>query len=167
MSYLEEAGASDLTLNMIIDGQVGSEAIAEIAQANLAEIGIDLEIDLVDSGQYRDAAQAGNHQLFYISYSNTADPSWATVWFTCEQVGDWNYHHWCNEEYQQLHDDALAETDPELRHDMYVRMQEIMDEDAISAWVMYRTNQYAHTADLEMTLVPERYGKYLAYDFRR
>lgn len=167
MSYLEEAGVGDLTLSMLIDGQVGSQEIAEIAQANLAEIGIDLEIDLVDSGQYRDAAQAGNHQLFYISYSNTADPSWATVWFTCEQVGDWNYHHWCNEEYQQLHDDALAETDPDVRHDMYVRMQEIMDEDAISAWVMYRTNLYAHTADLEMTLVPERYGKYLAYDFRR
>jgi len=167
MSYLEEAGASDLTLNMIIDGQVGSEAIAEIAQANLAEIGIDLEIELLDSGQYRESAQAGNHQLFYISFSNTADPSWATVWFSCEQVGDWNYNHWCNEEYQQLHEDALAETDPDTRHEMYVRMQELMDEDAVASWVMYRTNLYAYNSDMEITLVPERYGKYLAYDFRR
>lgn len=167
LSYLEEAGVGDLTLSIIIDGQVGSEEIAEIAQANLAEIGITLEIEQLDSGQYREAAQVGNHQLFYISFSNTADPSWATVWFGCEQVGDWNYNHWCNEEYQQLHEDALTETDQDLRHDMYVRMQEIMDEDAVSAWVMYRTNLYAHASDLEISLVPERYGKYLAYDFRR
>ena len=66
-----------------------------------------------------------------------------------------------------MHEDALTETDQDLRHDMYVRMQEIMDEDAVSAWVMYRTNLYAHASDLEISLVPERYGKYLAYDFRR
>lgn len=167
-AYLEEAGYEDgLTLSMIIDEQAGSQEIAAIAQANLAEIGITLEIDLLDAGEYREVARDANQQLFYISFSNTADPSWATVWFNCEQVGDWNYQHWCNEEFQQLHEDALVETDQDVRHDMYVRMQEIMDEDAIAAWVMYRTNLYTYGSDLQISLVPERYGKYLAYDFRR
>jgi peptide/nickel transport system substrate-binding protein len=166
-AHLDEAGVDELTLSMIIDGQVGSREIAEIAQANLAEIGITLEIDLLDGGEYREIARDANQQLFYISFSNTADPSWATVWFNCDQVGDWNYQHWCNEEFQQLHEDALVETDPDERHDMYVRMQEIMDEDAIAAWVMYRTNLYTYRSDMEISLVPERYGKYLAYDFRR
>ncbi len=167
-AYLEEAGYEDgLELTMIIDDQTGSQEIAEIAQANLAEIGIDLQIDLLDGGEYREVARDAQQQLFYISFSNTADPSWATVWFGCEQVGDWNYQHWCNEEFQELHEAALVETDPDERHDMYVRMQEIMDEDAIAAWVMYRTNLYTHPSELEISLVPERYGKYLAYDFRR
>jgi peptide/nickel transport system substrate-binding protein len=167
-AYLEEAGYDEgLSLTMIIDDQTGSQEIAEIAQANLAEIGIDLQIDLLDGGEYREVARDAQQQLFYISFSNTADPSWATVWFNCDQVGDWNYQHWCNDEFQELHEDALVETDPDVRHDMYVRMQEIMDEDAIAAWVMYRTNLYTYRSDMEISLVPERYGKYLAYDFRR
>lgn len=167
-AYLEEAGYEDgLSLTMIIDEQTGSQEIAVIAQSNLAEIGIDLQIDLLDDGKYREVARDAQQQLFYISFSNTADPSWATVWFSCEQVGDWNYQHWCNEEFQELHEAALLETDPDERHDMYVRMQEIMDEDAIAAWVMYRTNLYTYGSEMEISLVPERYGKYLAYDFRR
>ncbi len=166
-AYLDDAGVDDLTLSMIIDDQTGARAIAEIAQANLAEIGITLDIDLLDGGEYREVARDAQQQLFYISFSNTADPSWATVWFSCEQVGDWNYMHWCNEDFQELHEAALTETDPDVRHDMYVEMQEIMDEDAVAAWVMYRTNLYTYSPDLQPSLVPERYGKYLAADFRR
>ncbi len=166
-AHLDEAGVDELDLTIIIDEQVGSREIAEIAQANLAEIGINLQIDLLDGGEYREIARDAQQQLFYISFSNTADPSWATVWFSCEQVGDWNYQHWCNEEFQELHEAALVETDPDERHDMYIRMQEIMDEDAIAAWVMYRTNLYTYPADMQISLVPERYGKYLAYNFLR
>ena len=166
-AHLEEAGVDELTLSMIIDDQTGARAIAEIAQANLAEIGITLEIDLLDGGEYREVARDAQQQLFYISFSNTADPSWATVWFSCDQVGDWNYMHWCNDEFQALHEAALTETDPEARHEMYVEMQQIMDEDAVAAWVMYRTNLYTYPSDLQPAFVPERYGKYLAADFRR
>jgi peptide/nickel transport system substrate-binding protein len=166
-AHLEDAAVDELDLTMIIDDQVGSRAIAEIAQANLAAAGINLQIDLLDGGEYREIARDALHQLFYISFSNTADPSWATVWFSCDQVGDWNYMHWCNEEFQELHEAALVETDPQARHDMYVEMQRIMDEDAVAAWVMYRTNLYTFPPDLQPSLVPERYGKYLAMDFRR
>lgn len=166
-AHLADAGVDELTLSMIIDDQVGARAIAEIAQANLAEIGITLEIDLLDGGEYREVARDAQHQLFYISFSNTADPSWATVWFSCDQVGDWNYMHWCNEDFQALHEAALVETDVDRRHEMYVEMQQIMDEDAIAAWVMYRTNLYTYPTDLQPSLTPERYGKYLPMDFRR
>ena len=167
-AHLDEADVeTPLTLTMSIDGQEGSQEAAEIAQAGLAEIGIDLEIDLLDGGEFRDLARDAQIQLFFMSFSNTADPSWATVWFSCDQVGDWNYMHWCNEDFQELHEAALTETDQDARHDMYVEMQQIMDEDAIAQWVMYRTNLYAYPTDLEPSLVPERYGKYLPWDFRR
>jgi peptide/nickel transport system substrate-binding protein len=166
-AYLDEAGVDELDLTMIIDDQVGARAIAEIAQANLAEIGINLQIDLLDGGEYREIARDALNQVFYISFSNTADPSWATVWFSCDQVGDWNYMHWCNEEFQALHEAALVETDVDARDEMYVEMQRIMDEDAVAAWVMYRTNLYTYPADLQPSLTPERYGKYLPMDFRR
>ena len=167
-AYLDQADVEPPEqLTFTIDDQTGAQEAAEIAQAGLAEIGIDVEIDLLDTGEFREVARDQQIQLFFMSFSNTADPSWATVWFSCDQVGDWNYMHWCNEDYQELHEAALTETDPDTRHDMYVEMQQIMDEDAVAQWVMYRTNFYTYPTDLEPSLVPERYGKYLAWDFRR
>lgn len=167
-AYLAEAGVdgSDLALTMTINEQAGSRAIAEITQANLAQLGIDVQIDLVDDSEFLDAGSDGTLQLFYQSFSNNADPSWATVWFSCDQVGDWNWMQWCDEEFQELHEAALVESGQDVRHDHYVEMQQIMDEDAVAAWVMYRTNLYAYANDLEPSLAPAR-ALFNAWDFRR
>jgi peptide/nickel transport system substrate-binding protein len=163
---LDDAGYGELDLRMSFQEEPGSQTAAEIVQANLAEIGINVEVDLQDSGRFREEVRDAEHQLIYISFSNNADPSWATVWFTCAQVGDWNYMTWCNDEFDELHEAALVEQDPEARHDMYVRMQEIMDEDAVANWVMYRTHYYTYPASVEPAFVPARYGKYVPWDFR-
>ena len=152
---------------MTIAEQPGSRTVSEIVQANLAEIGITVDIELVDGSEMQENARDGTIQLFYYSFSNSADPSWATVWFTCDQVGDWNFMNWCDEDFDALHEAALVEQDAGARDDMYIEMQQIMDEEAVAAWVMYRTNFYTHTEDLEISLIPARYGKYAAWDFRR
>lgn len=167
-AHLDEAGVdgSEIPLTMTINEQAGSRAIAEITQANLGQLGIDVQIDLVDDSEFLDAGSEGTLQLFYQSFSNNADPSWATVWFSCDQVGDWNWMQWCNEDFQELHEAALTEQDQDVRHDQYVEMQEIMDEDAVAAWVMYRTNLYAYDAGLEPSFAPAR-ALFNAWDFRR
>ncbi len=167
LAHLDAAGVEDLSLTMTIDEQSGSRTIAEVVQANLAEIGIDVEIELIDGTEMLERARDGSIQLFYYSFSNSADPSWATVWFTCDQVGDWNIMSWCNEEFDALHRAALIEQDPATRTDMYIEMQQLMDEDAVAAWLLYRTNFYTHTPDLQISVIPARYGKYAAWDFRR
>jgi peptide/nickel transport system substrate-binding protein len=164
--YLEAAGIEEgeVTLNWV--NYAEWQSIAEIAQANLAEIGIGLEIDILEYSAYRERVEPGNHQLFGGRYTNQADPSWATVWFTCEQVGQWNDMRWCNDEFDELHAAALIETDPEERHAMYVRMQELMDEDAVATWINYTTDIYAFTSDIELAPLPERPAKILVSDIR-
>jgi peptide/nickel transport system substrate-binding protein len=161
---LEQAGVDELSLEMSIVEEPGSRVIAEIVQANLAEIGIDVSIRLRERAEMREQLDA--LQLFYQSFSNQADPSWATVWFTSDQIDAWNFMSWSNEEYDELHEQALREVDEDTRHDVYVRMQEIMDEEAVAAWVMYRTHHYAHAPGLEPSLVTARYGKYRPWDIR-
>lgn len=163
-ALLDEAGVSDLTLEMSIVEEPGAQTIAQIVQQNLADLGITVNINLRERAEMRENLE--NLQLFYFSFSNSADPSWATVWFTSDQIGEWNFMSWSNEEFDQLHEEALTELDEDERHDMYVRMQEIMDDEAVAAWVMYRTHHYAHSPDLEPSLFTPRYGKYLAWDFR-
>jgi peptide/nickel transport system substrate-binding protein len=158
---LGEAGVKGLQLEMSIAEEPGSRVIAEVVQANLADIGIDVSIRVRAEGELKE--QVKSLEMFYTSFSNQADPSWATVWFTGDQVGTWNFMSWANAEFDSLHDAALAEVDPDKRSDMYVRMQQIMEEEAVAAWVMYRTQNYAGATGLEPSLVTPRYGKYRAW----
>ena len=106
----------------------------QIIQANLAEIGIDLQINVHDSGTFwtlgseSDGESWKNIQLLYQRYSMSPDPSWATAWFVCDQVGVWNWERVCNEEFDDLHNQALVELDSAKRDGMYQRMQDLMEE---------------------------------------
>lgn len=163
-AILDEAGVENLSLEFSVIEEPGSRIIAEIAQANLAEVGIDVSIRVRESAELLE--QVDQLQMFYVSLSNSADPSWATYWFTTAEVGAWNFGSWSNEEFDRLHDEAINERDQDRRHDMYVQMQQLMDEDAMARWVMYRTHHYAHAVDLQPSMLTARYGKYRAWDHR-
>ena len=164
-AILDDAGYDDLQLEMSIVDEPGARTIAEITQANLAEIGIDVEIVERERDEMR-GEDMRRLQLFYYSFSNQADPSWATVWFTSDQIDEWNTMSWSNEEYDELHQQALVEVDEAERDQMYVRMQEIMDEDVVAVWVKYRTRNYAYQVGLEPSLVTEHFGKYRPWAIR-
>lgn len=160
---LSEAGVENLELEFGIRGDAGSEEIAQIAQENLAAIGVQLDIQMYPGDQLHQ--QVEQLQMFYQSFSNQADPSWATVWFTSDQVGDWNFMSWSNDEFDALHSEALNEPDPDLRDEMYIKMQQLMEDDAVAQWVMYRSLQYAHRKELAPALVTQRMGKFRASAF--
>ena len=69
-----------------------------------------------------------NLQLVLSRFSMQPDPSWATVWFTPEQVGVWNWERFDNAEYKALHEEGLVENDPAKRDVIYKKMQSLMDE---------------------------------------
>ena len=160
---LREAGVSGLSLEMAIGEEPGAKQIAEIVQQNLRKIGVTVSIKTYPGDQMHEEVKS--LQMCYMSFSNQADPSWATVWFTSDQVGDWNFMSWSNEEFDKMHADALEELDPASRNDIYIRMQKLMDEEAVAAWVMYRTNHYAHSPNLKLSLITQRLAKYRAWAF--
>lgn len=161
---LRDAGAEGLSLQFDISEESGAKQIAEIVQQNLDKIGVKVSIKTNPGDQMHQ--QVEKLQMFYFSFSNQADPSWATVWFTSDQIGDWNFMSWSNKEFDELHADALVELDPDKRSAQYVEMQKLMDEDAIAAWVMYRTKHYAHVPSLKPSLITQRFGKYRAWTFK-
>lgn len=160
---LQAAGVSGLELEMGIGDEPGAKQIAEIAQQNLKQIGVQLSIKNYPGDQMHEEVK--KLQMFYISFSNQADPSWATVWFTSDQVGDWNFMSWSNKQFDRMHEDALVELDPARRNELYIKMQKLMDEQALAAWVMYRTNHYAHPKNLNLSLITQRFAKYRAWAF--
>jgi peptide/nickel transport system substrate-binding protein len=139
-SFLQVANADGLQLEMSVsEGEPGASTVAEIVQANLQEVGIDVKVLVQDGGVFNQATKEANakKQLFYTGFTTHPDPSWSTTWFTCDQVGTWNWMGWCNEEYTRLDKQAKRETDEAKRTEMYIRMQQLMDRDAVAVWVAW------------------------------
>jgi peptide/nickel transport system substrate-binding protein len=107
---------------------------AQAIQAQLAEIGIKVTIQQHDSGTFWSLGdqKAGNSwkniQLILDRFSMEPDPSWATAWFTPEQIGVWNWERWNSPEFGELHKKGLVELDPAKRDVMYKKMQDLMEE---------------------------------------
>lgn len=131
---LEEAGVSGLTLTIDVGLETENLTIGQIVQASLAEAGINVVINQRDSatfwtlGDESTGDQWKDVQLILNRFSMDPDPSYATEWFTCEQVGVWNWERFCNEEFDQLHAAAKVEKDVAKRAEMYVKAQELMED---------------------------------------
>lgn len=165
--YLAEAGAEGRKITMTAtEAYPGSQTVAEVVQQNLNEVGFDCEVIVQDDGVFNQTTPEANaeKQLFYAGFSSNPDPAWSTEWFTCDQVDVWNFMSWCNEEYSEMHQEALRETDRGRRQQMYVDMQEKMDEDAVAVWITWPTEQFGTRRGIRPSYRPD--GRFVPWDFR-
>jgi len=145
-ALLEESGHGDgleLTLSCLNDSV--SAAVAQIVQAQLSEVGITIDIRSYDPGVYWNLGLESegddwkNLDLTLMAYGGGIDPSENLVWFTPDQVGVWNWERWSNAEFGELYDKALIELDNEKRDQMYLRMQDLMEESAAYVFLTHGT----------------------------
>jgi peptide/nickel transport system substrate-binding protein len=126
------ADGLDLTLTTLNDTL--SVTVCQIIQANLAEVGVNVEIHPYDPGVYWNLGLESegddwqNLELTLMAYGGGIDPSENLIWFTPDQVGVWNWERWNNAEFGELYDKANVELDADKRNAMYQRMQDLMEE---------------------------------------
>ncbi|MDQ2067637.1 ABC transporter substrate-binding protein [Xinfangfangia sp. CPCC 101601] len=130
---LAAEGAEGITVTLDILNKTERLTAAQVIQANLADVGINCEIRQHDSGTFWNlgGAEADPNfplQLYLSRFSMYPDPSWATAWFTTEQIGQWNWEHFSSEEFDELNKAGQLELDEAKRDEMYKRMQDIMEE---------------------------------------
>ncbi len=156
--FLAEAGLDSLDLRLDLQDTTEDRIWSEIIQQNLAEVGINVELNPMDSSTYWTTTfgeqAAENNELSIGGYSMQNDPAWATMWFTCDQVGVWNAFSWCDEEYDALHREAMVTLDPEERHELYVEMQKIWDEAAHSLFVTHGVRVYGYNPEISPATTP-------------
>jgi peptide/nickel transport system substrate-binding protein len=161
--YLADAGLDSLDVTLALIDREDSRAVAEIVQAQLAEVGINVEILVQDSGTYWDAGfgEAGlaDRQLTLFDWSTTnPDPYWQTVWFTCDQVLQWNWMYWCSEEFDDLNKQATIELDPEKRAELYIQIQQLWDEAAHTVWTVHPSANFAVRKGIVPALAPNGFA---------
>jgi peptide/nickel transport system substrate-binding protein len=156
---------SSLELTLTFTNDPGADTVAEIVQANLAEIGINVKLDKVEGAAFYELGrQLRERELTYAGYITQPDPSWSTVWFICDQFDQWNWIYWCSEEFDRIHFAALQEPDQAKRQEMYLQMQQIWDEAANMVWVAWPTRHFAFKKGLKPALTP--HGRVLPHAFR-
>ncbi|MDC7124622.1 MAG: ABC transporter substrate-binding protein [Spirochaetales bacterium] len=147
--YMAAAGIDSLDLEIAVADTSEYRVWAEVLQQNLKEIGINLEINSMESGTFweiGDGDKGKDVELFAMAFQMQPDPSWATMWFTSDQVGIWNWMRWANPEFDELHKQGLSETDDQKRQVIYEKMQKLMDDDAVAIWVTNGKTYFAYNA---------------------
>jgi peptide/nickel transport system substrate-binding protein len=156
--YLAAAGLDSLDLRLDLQDTTKYRSIAEIIQQNLKEVGINVELNPMDSSTYWSSTfgdeSVKNNELMLSNFSMQPDPSWASMWFTCDQVAVWNAMAWCNQDFDALHAEAMVTTDLVDRANLYVEMQKIWDKDAIAVFTTHGSLNYAYTPDILPALTP-------------
>jgi peptide/nickel transport system substrate-binding protein len=159
-SLLQEAGVSGLTLTLQTLNNQERMLTAQIVQANLAAVGINVDIIPLDSGPFWDAGQESKGdawkdiQLHIMRFSSQPDPYEAAQWFVSDQVGIWNWERWTDPEYDRLYKAGIAESDPAERARIYLQMQDIMEETGAYVWINHEPEPYAHRASIRISSAP-------------
>ncbi len=159
-ALLSEAGVSGLQLDLRTLNLQDRILTAQIIQANLQAVGITAKVLPMDSGPFWDMGLESKGdmwkdlQLWIMRYGTNPDPQEATQWFRRDQVGVWNWERWSDDEYEELYKKGLAESDPAKRAQIYLRMQEIMEDTGAYVWINHEQETFIHRTSVAISVAP-------------
>jgi peptide/nickel transport system substrate-binding protein len=159
--FAEAGSAAPKNLTLSILNTTENKSAAQIVQQNLADLGIEVAINPYDGGTFwtlgdQKSGQAWKDLQLIINYFTMApDPSWATAWFTCDQVGVWNWERWCNKEFSDLHKALLAERDDAKRDVGYKHMQDLMEGSGAYVFITHGVNAALYSDKIAPATLPD------------
>ena len=155
---LAEAGMpTGFKCRMVIQNQPVYQTMALVARAQLAEVGIQLEVDAQESGAFFSAGkgEAGKSlDTVMIRFNGKMDPNFLAQWFTTSQIGIWNWQRWSDPKFDSLLDQASAELDPAKRAALIVEAQQRMEDSACLIWLTYDVTVIVARTWLKPALLP-------------
>lgn len=137
-AMLAEAGVEDLSMKiwaMPVQRPYNPNArrMAEIMQADLAEIGVDVEIVSYEWGEYLDRSKEvdrdGAVLLGWTGDNGDPDNFLATL-MSCDGIGGANRAQWCYQPFEDLIQKAKVVSDPAERTALYEQAQVVFKEQA-------------------------------------
>jgi peptide/nickel transport system substrate-binding protein len=159
---LKEAGHPDgINLTLDVRNKEAYVTTAQVIQSTLAQAGIELKINVHDSGSFWSLGDDSKGdrwkkiQLVLNRFSSAPDPYYAAQWFTKDQIGIWNWERFNNDEYNGLHKKAISESDKDKRCAMYRRMQELMEESGAYRFITHEANPVIYSNTIKPALRPD------------
>ena len=149
---LAEAGyPNGFECSLYVNGDVRTRS-AQIVQAQLAEVGITVDISTYEWGALLDSLNAGDHEMFILGWSNTsfdADGSTYQLFYSENHGTTGNRAFLTDEKVDELIIAAQKESDDTKRMGLYKELQDRLHE--ISPWcpLYYKYDNVGVRADLK------------------
>ncbi len=129
---LAQAGVDEgAVLNLWVSGDIRQKA-AEVIQANLREIGINVAIQSYEWGRFMEGTSAGEHDAYIIGWTigtGDADGVLYSLAHSSAQGAAGNRAFYSNTEVDNLLDMAREELNPVQRNEYYNQVQQILHDD--------------------------------------
>jgi len=147
-------GGKGLSLKLTVSNDDTQKLIGETVQAQLKDIGIDVQLDFMQASTLR-SSQVGGELAFWRANwgADYFDPEnfMALLYSKNKTPNGPNYTHYSNPKVDELYDLAMKETDFEKRKQMYDEAQRIILDD--SPWIILYYNEIIylknkHVADM-------------------
>lgn len=132
---MKEAGYENgLSIKLTTSDHQTRADTAEIIQNQLGQIGITVEVEILENATYLDRILDGSVQMYLLGWNaDTGDAAYALDAFYGGGPAWANTARYMNEEVNALLDAGKASTDPDVRFKAYEKAQELIVEDA--PWV--------------------------------
>jgi peptide/nickel transport system substrate-binding protein len=140
--------------------------IAEIVQAELANIGVQVDVEVVEWGTYLAETAAGLHDMFILGWVTvTGDADYGLyALFHSSQFGDpGNRTFYASDRVDELLDAGRRATDPAEREAIYFEAQEIIRDEAPWLFLIVTTEEHGVRNDIT-GFVPHPAGHHRLYD---
>ena len=128
-AILAEAGVEDVSFTLKISPGPEEEQMAQMIQSMLTQVGITVEIEMVEFGALLDQLDSGDFQAVRNGWSGRTDPDGNVHRFFYTDASN-NYTSYSNPKVDELIENARVESDQAGREAMYKEMAEILWDDA-------------------------------------
>lgn len=151
-ALMAEAGYPDgFDCTILVNGDTRTRS-AQIVQAQLAEIGINVTVDTYEWGAMLEMLSKGEHEMFILGWSNSsfdADSSTYQLFHSSNHGATGNRAWLTDEKVDQLIEEAAREMDQDKRMELYKELQFRLKE--LAPWVplYYRDDNVGVRADLK------------------
>lgn len=139
--YLVKSGVKDTSFTLFVNDSTTRLQLAQIIQANLKEIGIDMKIETLEWGAYLQRTAQGEHQAFlggWVSGTSDADIVLFPLLHSSSHGGAGNRAFYTNKELDKIIDEARLVSSPEERKALFFKAQEILQEEAPLGILLYK-----------------------------
>jgi peptide/nickel transport system substrate-binding protein len=156
-ALLAAAGQSSFKTRVTILNQPIFQTMALVMQAQLREVGIDMQIEALDGGAFwksGDGEAGKNLDMYMTRFNGKHDPSFLLQWFTRAQIGVYNWQRFDSPEFDKLAADAIVELDPAKRATLVINAQKEMDKSAAFVWLTNDVAYMARRANVKPAFLP-------------
>lgn len=139
--YLAKSGVKDTSFTLFVNDNTTRLQLAQIIQANLKDIGIDMKIETLEWGAYLQRTAQGEHQAFlggWVSGTSDADIVLFPLLHSSSHGGAGNRAFYTNKELDKIIDEARLVSSPEERKVLFFKAQEILQEEAPLGILLYK-----------------------------